>query len=66
MYPADGSAPYVRSMDMLDMEMRVCVQDLGKDDQVCVLCVVCTHGLCLRFWCGRGEYLKIPVLRCVL
>lgn len=30
----DGSASYMRSMDPLDMELRVVVHDLGKDEQV--------------------------------
>ena len=34
MYPIDGTTPYVRNMDLLDMEMRVCVSDLGKDEHV--------------------------------
>lgn len=44
LYPVDGSAPYLRSMDPLDMEMRVVVHDLGKDEQVraelCLMMVV--------------------------
>jgi hypothetical protein len=34
MYPADGSAPNMRDLDLLDMTMCVCVQELGRDDQV--------------------------------
>jgi hypothetical protein len=34
LYPVDGSASYMRSLDPLDMEMRVVVYDLGKEEQV--------------------------------
>jgi hypothetical protein len=44
LYPVDGSASYMRSLDPLDMEMRVVVYDLGKEEQVCV-----------RVWCLRDR-----------
>jgi hypothetical protein len=43
LYPVDGSASYMRSLDPLDMEMRVVVYDLGKEEQVCV-CECCLRN----------------------
>jgi hypothetical protein len=54
LYPVDGSASYMRSLDPLDMEMRVVVYDLGKEEQVCVrvCCLRIGHSSVRGFRCS--------------